>query len=402
MHMVELSQRAQSIKPSATLAIAAKAKQMKAAGIDVIGFGLGEPDFATPAHIVGAAVAALEAGDTHYTPVGGTPELRKAIVDSIQRDYGLTYAPAQATASCGAKHTLYNLFMALLNPGDECLIPAPYWVSYPEQVAMTDAYSTILPTREEDGFLLHADTLEKAIGPKTKALVLNSPSNPTGGMYSRESLGQLAEVIRKHEVVVISDDIYQKLVYDGKKFISLLEVAPDLADRVVIVNGVSKSYAMTGWRLGYAVGPKHLMDAMENIQSQSTSNPTSFVQKATVEALMGDQSCVTDMCRIFERRRNLLVEGLNRLPGVTCRMPDGAFYAFPNMTGLYGTKTPAGAVVANSLDITAYLLEEARVAVVPGEPFGADANIRLSYATSEAHISEGLARMDAALKKLSR
>lgn len=399
--MKKLSRRALEIKPSATLAITAKAKEMAAKGIDVIGFGAGEPDSTTPAHIVDEAVAALKGGDVFYTPVGGTPHLKKAIIEATKRDYGVSYEPSEVTASVGAKHALFNLFMSLVDAGDEVIVPAPYWVSYPEQVIFAGGTPVIVKTSEESGFLMTPEALEKAVTPKTKAVIINSPSNPTGGMYTREDLLALAEVARKGDYIIVSDDIYDKLVYDGGKFTSILEVAPDLKNRVVIINGVSKTYAMTGWRLGYALGPKWLIQAMENIQSQSTSNPTSFVQKAAALALTGDQTCVSQMREVFEKRRNMIVAGLNSIDGVTCRMPKGAFYAFPNITGLYGKKTPKGEVLTDSMSVTAYLLEEARIAVIPGGPFGANDNLRLSYATSEKLITEGLARMKAALGRLS-
>jgi len=399
---VRLSRRAQQIQPSATLTIAAKAKELKSQGIDVIGFGVGEPDFPTPPHIVDAAVEALRAGDTRYTPVGGTPELRAAIVKMLERDYGLTYTPAEVTVSSGAKHTLFNVFMSLIDEGDEVVIPAPYWVSYPEQVQVAGGTPVFAPTREDEGFLLRAEVLEAALTPRTRAVVLNSPSNPTGAMYGVPELQALAEVLRGRDLVVVSDDIYHKLTYDGGRFCSLLHVAPDLRDRVVIVNGVSKTYAMTGWRIGYAAGPKSLVTACEDIQSQSTSNPTSFAQKGAAVALAGPQDCVDVMVAAFAERRRLLVDGLNTLPGVRCSMPQGAFYAFPNVSALYGSQTPSGATLADSLAVTAYLLEEARVAVVPGGPFGSEEHLRISYATSLDQLREGLSRMGDALGKLRR
>lgn len=398
---MRLSRRAEQIQPSATLAIDAKAKQMKADGIDVLGFGAGEPDFPTPPHIVDAAVAALRAGDTRYTPVGGTPELKGAVCRSLERDYGLVYAPGEVTVSCGAKHTLFNLFLALLDERDEVIVPAPFWVSYPEQVQVAGATPVIVPTREEDGFRLRPEALEAAITPRTRALVLNSPSNPTGAMYGRLHLESLAEVIRGRDLLVVSDDIYQKLVYEGGRFVGLLEVAPDLRDRVVIVNGVSKTYAMTGWRIGYAAGPSKLVAAMEKLQSQSTSNPTSFAQKAAAVALTGPQECVAEMVAAFARRREFLTEGLNSLPGIRCPLPQGAFYAFPNVSGVYGSRFE-GEEIRNSFDLARFLLDEARVAVVPGAPFGSDQHLRLSYATSLDVIREGLERFEAALARLSR
>jgi aspartate aminotransferase len=334
--------------------------------------------------------------------VGGTPELRKAVCQAVSRDYGLTYEPGEVTVSCGAKHALFNLFMALLDEGDEVVIPSPYWVSYPEQVQFAGGTPVIVPTREEDGFVLRPEALEASLTSRTKALVLNSPSNPTGAMYSARDLAALADVLRNRDLVVVSDDIYHKLTYDGARFAGILEVAPHLRDRVVIVNGVSKTYAMTGWRIGYALGPKSLVSAMENIQSQSTSNPTSFAQKGAAVALSGPQGCVAEMAAAFSERRRILVQGLNALPGVTCAMPQGAFYAFPKVSGLYGARAVDGTEIRDSLSLTAYLLREARVAVVPGGPFGSDDHIRLSYATDLGSIREGLGRMGAALSLLPR
>ncbi len=397
---MRLSSRSRRLKPSATLAITAKAKQMRAEGVDVIGFGAGEPDFGTPDHVVDAAVEALRGGDTRYTPVGGTPALRAAIAEALRRDYGLEYGPGEITVSCGAKHTLYNLFMALLDEGDEVIIPAPYWVSYPEQVRLAGGAPVIVPTREDDGFRLAPGDLEAALSPRTRALVLNSPSNPTGSLYRREHLAALAEVLRGTDAVVVSDDIYHRLVYGGGSFVSILHVEPGLRDRVVIVNGVSKTYAMTGWRIGYAAGPADLIKAMETLQSQSTSNPTSFAQRGALAALSGPQDCVEAMRRAFAERRDLIVRGLNAIPGITCALPDGAFYAFPNVSGLYGRRA-GDREIRGSLDLAAYLLDEARVAVVPGQPFGSDAHLRLSYATSPEAIREGLARIQEAVDALS-
>jgi aspartate aminotransferase len=399
---MNLSRRAQQIQPSATLAITTKANQLKAQGLDVVGFGAGEPDFPTPPHIVERAVDALHRGDTRYTSVGGTPALRAAIAAAFERDYGLSYEPSEITVSCGAKHTLFNLFMALVDDGDEVIVPSPYWVSYPEQVQVAGGVPVIVPATEADGFLVRPEALAQALTPRTKALVLNSPSNPTGAMYRREHLEALAAVLRDRDAVVVSDDIYHKLTYDGARFVSLLQAAPELRDRTVIVNGVSKTYAMTGWRIGYAAGPEPLIRAMEDIQSQSTSNPTSFAQAGAVEALTGPQQCVAEMVEAFAERRRVLVDGLNALPGVRCSMPQGAFYAFPNVSALYGSRTGAGVEIGDSLSLAAYLLEEARVAVVPGGPFGSDDHIRLSYATSLDNIRKGLARLGEAVSRLRR
>ncbi|GAB4251019.1 pyridoxal phosphate-dependent aminotransferase [Deferrisoma sp.] len=396
---MKLSSRAKLLKPSPTLAITAKAKQLRAQGIDVIGFGAGEPDFGTPAHAVEAAVEALRAGDTRYTPAGGTPELKKAVGARIEADYGLRYGANEITVACGAKHILFNLFQVLLEPGDEVIVPAPYWVSYPDQIQLAGGRAVILPTAEEDGFRMRPEALEAALTPRTKALVLNSPSNPTGALYTREDLAALAEVLRGRDVVIVSDDIYHRLVYGEARFTSILEVAPELRDRTVIVNGVSKTYAMTGWRIGYAAGPAEAIAAMEALQSQSASNPTSFAQKGAVAALTGPQDCVEEMRRAFEARRDLIVETLNRIPGVTCRSPEGAFYVFPNVSGLLGRRW-GDREIGCPADLAAYLLDEARIAVVPGEPFGSDRHLRLSYAISDDAIREGLRRFAEAAARL--
>ena len=397
---MKLSRRAQQMKPSATLAITAQAKQMRAEGIDVIGFGAGEPDFPTPSHIIDAGIAALHAGATVYTPVGGTPQLKQAISDSIDRDYGLSYAPAEITASCGAKHTLFNLFLALLDEGDEVIIPSPYWVSYPEQVRVAGGVPVVAHTREEDEFRVRPEALAAALTDRTVAFVLNSPGNPTGAMYDAESLEKLAAVLDDRDVLVVSDDIYHRIVYPGNRFTSILDVAPQLRDRVVIVNGVSKTFAMTGWRIGYAAGPGELIRAMEKLQSQSTSNPAGVSQAAAVEALLGPQQCVSEMLQAFEARRTLLVDGLNSIPGLRCALPAGAFYAFPNITGLFGAEWEEG-TIADSFDVTRFLLQQAQVAVVPGAPFGADTNMRLSYAAATETIELGLERISRAVSGLT-
>ncbi|TLN14240.1 pyridoxal phosphate-dependent aminotransferase, partial [bacterium] len=352
---MRLSKRAMSLQPSATLAIAAKAKKLRAEGVDVIDLGVGEPDFATPPHIVEAAVKALSGGDTHYTPVGGSPAMKKAIIAYMKREYGLDYSAAEVFASCGAKHTLYNIFMSIVDPGDEVIIPAPFWVSYPEQVALAEGVPVIAPSTAAEDFLMSAASLEKAITPRTKALILNSPSNPTGGMYDKKRLGELAEVIGGKNIIIVCDDIYHKLVYDGRECPSILNVAPALRDRAVVVNGVSKSYAMTGWRIGFAAGPAELIGALDKMQGQATSNPTSFAQAGAIEALSGDQKCIEEMRAIFDRRRRLIVAGLNAIPKVSCALPPGAFYAFPTVSGYFGAKTASGAVIKDSMDLASFL-----------------------------------------------
>lgn len=395
-----LSPRAHQLKPSATLEITAKAKAMRAKGVDILGFGAGEPDFSTPNHILAAAIEALHSGDTRYTPVGGTPELKKAIIQRTFEDYNVEFKPSEVTASCGAKHTLFNLIMVLAGEGDEVIIPAPYWVSYPDQVLIAGATPIIVETMEEDGFKVRSEKLKESITKRTKAFILNSPCNPSGSMYDRKALESVAEVLRTApNVVIITDDIYQKLVYGEERFVSILDVAPDLKERIVIVNGVSKAYAMTGWRIGYAAGSQKLISAMENLQSQSTSNPTSFAQKAAAVALTGPQDCVSEMVKAFEKRRDYLVRRLNKMAGVRCDLPKGAFYVFPNISNLFGSSW-GGNIIEDSFDVAKYLLEKALVAVIPGAPFGADGHIRLSYATSLENIEKGADRIEETLARL--
>ncbi len=396
---IGIAKRAKAIKPSPTLAMAAKAKAMKAQGIDVVDFGVGEPDFDTPENVKQAGIKAIQTGFTKYTPAGGTDELKDAVIEKFKRDNGLAYEKSQVLISCGAKHSLYNIAEAIFDAGDEVIIPSPYWVSYPDQVLLNDATPVIVETTEQEGFRISAAKLEKAVTAKTKAIVLNSPSNPTGLAYDRKTLEEIAAVAVKHKIYVISDEIYEKLVYDGFKHYSIASLGPEIKDLTIVVNGVSKSHAMTGWRIGYAAGPKDVITAMANIQSQSTSNPTSISQKASVEALRGPQDFLAGMNAEFDKRRTYMVERLNRMPGVSCIKPVGAFYAFPNVSKLYG-KTAAGRTIRNSSDMAAYLLEEAKVALVSGDSFGADAYIRLSYATSLENITKGLDRIEAAVKNL--
>ncbi|HEX9114182.1 MAG TPA: pyridoxal phosphate-dependent aminotransferase [Nitrospirota bacterium] len=394
-----ISKRAQAVKPSPTLATAAKAKAMKAQGIDVVDFGVGEPDFDTPDNVKQAGIQAIQKGFTKYTPAGGTDDLKEAVIEKFKRDNGLTYEKSQVLISCGAKHSLYNIAEALFDPGDEVIIPAPYWVSYPDQVLLNDAVPVIVETTEEEGFKLSAKKLEKAITPKTKALVLNSPSNPTGLAYDRRTLEDIAALAVKRGIYVISDEIYEKLLYDGFTHTSIASLGPEIKNLTIVVNGVSKSHAMTGWRIGYAAGPKDVVSAMANIQSQSTSNPASISQKAAVEALRGPQDFIGIMNAEFDKRRKYMVKRLNAMPGVSCLTPVGAFYAFPRVSSLYG-KSANGKRIGNSSDLAAYLLEDARVALVSGDAFGADAYIRLSYATSLESITKGLDRIEAALQKI--
>ncbi|HSQ78415.1 MAG TPA: pyridoxal phosphate-dependent aminotransferase [Nitrospirota bacterium] len=395
-----IAKRAMAIKPSPTLATATKAKAMKSQGIDVVDFGVGEPDFDTPENVKQAGIKAIQSGFTKYTPAGGTDELKEAVVEKFKKDNGLQYEKSQVLISCGAKHSLYNIAEALFDPGDEVIIPSPYWVSYPDQVLLNDAVPVIVETTEEEGFKLSAKKLEKAITKKTKALVLNSPSNPTGLAYDKKTLEEIAAIAVRHEIYVISDEIYEKLLYDGFKHFSIASLGPEIKDLTIVVNGVSKSHAMTGWRIGYAAGPKDIITAMANIQSQSTSNPASISQKAAVEALRGPQDFIRTMNVEFDKRRKYMVGRLNRIKGMSCLMPVGAFYAFPKVSQLYG-KSVKGRRIANSSDLAAYFLEEAKVALVSGDAFGADAYIRLSYATSMENITKGLDRIEQAAGKLA-
>lgn len=398
--MAILSRRARNLKPSPTLAINAKAKALQAQGIHVISFGAGEPDFDTPENIKEAAIKAIKEGFTKYTPVGGIDELKDAIIKKFQRDNGLIYKRSEILVSCGGKHSFYNLAQAIFDQGDEVIIPSPYWVSYPPMVALAEANPVILETKEEDEFKLRIEELKKAITPRTKALVLNSPSNPTGSVYTKEDLEKIAELALEKNFFVISDEIYEKIVYDDFKFISIASLGEEIKKKTIIVHGVAKTYAMTGWRIGYTAGPEEIISAMSNIQSQSTSNPTSISQKASVEALLGPQDEVKSMVSEFEKRRNYIVQRLNEIPGVHCLKPMGAFYVFPNFSSYYG-QSYQGRKISNSTELADYFLEVARVAVVPGIEFGADQFLRLSYATSMEDIKEGLDRIEEALKRLS-
>ncbi len=396
---MKLSARINSIKPSPTLAITMKANALRAEGRDVIGFGAGEPDFDTPDNVKKAAIQAIEEGFTKYTPVGGIDELKDAIIGKLNRDNKLNYTRAQIVVSCGAKHTLYNLAQVLFEEGDEVIIPSPYWVSYPDIVILTGAKPVILKTNASAGFKIGPGQLEKAINPRTKAVIINSPSNPTGAAYTQAELVELAEVFVKKDVLAIPDDIYEKILYDGISFANMATVNADMKERTVVVNGVSKSHAMTGWRIGYAAGPVEIIAAATKLQSQNTSNPTSIAQKAAVEALNGDQAIVEAMVKEFEKRRNVMVDRLNAIPGITCMTPHGAFYVFPEIAGLLGRKY-GGKVLATSSDVAAWLLDEANVAVIPGGEFGQDDHIRLSYATSMSNIEKGLKRIRDAIMKL--
>ncbi len=393
-----LADRMKTLAPSPTLAMQARAKAMRAQGIDVISFGAGEPDFDTPARIKAAAIRALEQGQTKYTEVGGIPELRAAVCHKLKRDQGLDYAPDEVVVSCGAKHSLYNIAMALVNPGDEVLIPSPYWVSYPEQVRLLGGVPVAVSTRETTGFDLDPAELRKCVTPRTKMIIVDSPGNPTGAVFSAEALRAVGELAVERGLWVVSDECYEALTYEGRH-VSIASLAPEIKARTVVVNTCSKAYAMTGWRIGYAAGPKPIIRAMTDVQSQVTSNPTSIAQWAAVEALAGPQDEIAKMVGEFDRRRHVIVERLNAIPGVRCVTPKGAFYAFPNVSGLFG-KRAKGGPLQGSAAVCAFLLDEARIATVAGVDFGSDAHIRLSYATSLEAITEGLARMDAAVRSL--
>jgi aspartate aminotransferase len=398
----KLSQRAINCAPSPTLGITAKANALKADGIDVVSFAAGEPDFDTPQNVKDAAIAALNAGQTKYTPSSGTPALKNAIIAKLQRDNGLTYKPNEIIASAGAKHSIYNVMQAMIDPGDEVIIPAPYWVSYPEQVKLAGGTPVIVPT--DENFLTTSSEIEKYITGSTKILIVNSPSNPTGAVYSPQALREIADLAVAKNIYVLSDEIYEKILFDGRPFVSIASFNEEIKARTITVNGLSKSYSMTGWRIGYAAADAEIVGAMGRIQDQSTSNPTSITQAAAVEALNGPQDSVTAMACEFEKRRGRIVELLNAIPGVKCPTPGGAFYVFPKVSALYGkewrTKAGASKTISGSDDFAEFLLETVAVAVIPGSGFGADDHIRLSYATSMPSIEKGLSRIADAVKNL--
>mgnify|MGYP001813575008 FL=1 len=397
---IPVAQRLSAVKPSATVAVAQRARELKAQGIDVLSFSVGEPDFDTPEYIREAAKQAIDDGATRYTAARGTVELREAIcAASAKRRSGVSYDPSEVVVSVGAKHTLFNLALALYDPGDEVLIPAPYWVSYPEQVRLAGANPVIVQTTEDEGFRMTPDTLRAAITPKTKALLLCSPSNPTGAAYTGEQLRALADVAVEHDFWIIVDEIYGQLVYGGFEQKSIIEVAPELRDHIIIVDGVSKTFAMTGWRIGWMLGPEYVTKACDKIQGQATTNPSAVAQRAATAALEGSWDPMEAMRQAFEERRSIIVDGLNAIDGMSCRLPEGAFYAFANVQGLIG-RTGAGKVLENDLDLAGYLLEEARCAVVPGTAFGAPGFVRMSYAASNDMIREGLRRIEEAVGKL--
>jgi aspartate aminotransferase len=394
-----LARRMAGVVSSPTLKASTIARMLRAQGREIVDFGSGEPDCDTPEHIKQAAIEALHQGFTKYTTPSGIDELKDAIVDKLKRENSLTYTRDQIVVSCGAKHTLHNLAQALLDPGDEVILPGPYWTTYETIIQMAEAVPVIISTTEQDGFRLSVDRLESHITPRTKALVLNSPSNPTGSMYSRDELAAIAKLAMRRGVYVIADDIYEKIIFDGGVHTSIIQFMQEAPELGILVNGFSKTYAMTGWRLGYAAGAQEIIAAMGNYQSQTTSNPTSFVQKGGVEALRGPQESVALMAQEFEQRRNYVVERLNAMEGVSCFRPMGAFYAFPNVSGTYGKHCPSGQIT-NSASFVEHLLQSAGVAVVAGEAFGDDRCIRLSFATSMAQLHAGLDRLEQFTKSL--
>ena len=397
---MKISRRAASIQPSPTLAITARAKALVAQGVDVVSFGAGEPDFDTPAHVKRAAIEAIEAGFSRYTATPGIPELRRAIAAKHQRENGLAYEEGQIIATVGAKHALFTALQALVDEGDEVIIPAPYWVSYPDMVKLAGGTPVIVETTVEEGFVPSAEAIKARLTDRTVAVILNSPSNPTGAVWSREALAEIARVLEGHPCAVISDDIYEHLIYTGQPFANILNVAPQLADRTLVVNGLSKSFAMTGWRIGWAAGPRTFIAAMQKIQDQSTSNLTSFVQKAAIAALTGGNECVERMREKFDERRRYVQARLNAIPGVACPPIGGAFYAFPDVRGLCA-RSYEGVPVADDMHLAEILLDHFRVAVVPGTPFGAPGFMRLSFATSMEQLKKGLDRIEACAKALA-
>ncbi|WP_062212536.1 pyridoxal phosphate-dependent aminotransferase [Aureimonas sp. AU12] len=391
------------VKPSATIAVSQKARELKAQGMDVIGLGAGEPDFDTPDNIKQAAIEAIHRGETKYTPISGIPQLRDAISKKFKRENGLDYKPEQTIVSTGGKHVLFNAFMATLNPGDEVIIPAPYWVSYPEMVALCGGTPKVVETRQEENFKLTPEALEKAITPKTKWFLFNSPSNPTGAAYTHDELKGLTDVLMRHEHVwVMTDDMYEHLVYGDFQFATPAQVEPALYDRTITINGVSKAYAMTGWRIGYAGGPLKLIKAMDMIQGQQTSGACSIAQWAAVEALNGTQDFIPTNRAMFEKRRDLVVSMLNQARGIECPSPEGAFYVYPSVKGTIGMKTKAGKVIANDEDFVTALLEQEGVAVVHGSAFGLGPNFRASYATSDELLEEACTRIQRFCGSLDR
>lgn len=399
MQPIALAQRVVQIPPSPTLAVNAKAKALKAAGKDVLNFSVGEPDFPTPPHVCESGKAAIDAGHTRYTAVPGIPELRQAVSDRLRLDHGWSYSPDQIQMSCGGKHGLYNIFQAVINSGDEVLIPAPYWVSYPPMVQLAGGTPVYVPLDEAREFDLDASVVERLATPRTRAIILNSPSNPTGSVYSAAALSAIAKLALDHGWLVVSDDIYETINYSGAPLPHILDLEPRIKEQLVILNGVTKAFAMTGWRIGYSAGPEHIIKAMNKVQSHSTSNPATMAQYAALTALTGPQDFPATMREAFLPRRDFFVNALRAIPGVSCVMPQGAFYVFPNFSSSYGKKFQ-GKAISNSVEMADYFLDEALVASVPGAAFGSDAFVRFSFATSMEVIKKGMERIEKALAAL--
>ena len=397
-----IAERMSLIKPSPTMAVTKMAAEMKAAGQDIIGLGAGEPDFDTPDHIKNAAIEAIKNGDTKYTAVDGTPALKKAIAKKFYKDNSIKYNIDEIIVSVGGKQVLYNALMSSINPGDEVIIPSPFWVSYPDMVSLAGGVPIIVEGKEKNNFKIQPEDIRDKISTKTKWIIINSPSNPTGSSYSAEELRDIGNLLLEYEnIFVMSDDIYEKIIYDDFKFFSLAEVVPELKDRILTVNGVSKAYAMTGWRIGYAGGPKHLITAMSKLQSQSTSNPSSISQAAALAALEGPEEFLLERNERFKNRRDMVVKMLNECNGLSCIKPSGAFYVYPSCSGIIGKSSKEGKLIENSIDFSAYLLESVGVAVVPGSAFGADPFFRISYATSDSILEEACNRIKKACEQLS-
>ncbi|MCP3101645.1 pyridoxal phosphate-dependent aminotransferase [Myxococcus sp. K15C18031901] len=389
---MKLARRLQAIKPSPTLALNSRAKALAAQGVDVVVLAAGEPDFDTPDYVKQAAVDALRAGFTKYTPTVGIPELREAICRKLEKDNGLRFTPEQVLVTAGGKQALYNFCQAVLDEGDEVIVFAPFWVSYPDMVRLAGATPVIVNTREEDGFAPDPDAIRRALTPRTRAVIINSPGNPTGAVYSRAALQGIADAVRGHDCLIVTDDIYEKLLYTGER-LGISDVAPDLVPRLVVVNGMSKAYSMTGWRMGYAAGPRPVINGMQLVQDQSTSNASSIAQKAALAALNGPTDTIATMVVEYRARRDLFVNGLNALDGIRCRMPEGAFYAFADVRGLYG-RSYKGKAITGSMQLSEILLDDFRVAGVPGDPFGAEGYIRFSFVTSREVLGKGLGRLN--------
>lgn len=402
---MQFSERILKVKPSPTMAITALAAKLKSQGVDVIGFGSGEPDFDTPRSIKEAAIRAIESGKTKYTPVGGVPQLKEAISEKFKRDNNLDYSTSEITTNCGGKHSFFNLIHVLCGKGDEVIIPAPYWVSYPSMVTLAEAEPVIVNTTLENDFKMTPQQLKNAVTDRTKAIVINSPSNPTGSLYTKNEYLELIEIVKDKDIIFISDDIYEGIIYDNAKFCNIAMISDELKKKTIVLNGVSKAYSMTGWRIGYTAGDAEIIKKMEVYQSQQTSNPCTISQWAAIEALTGDQSVVDEMILAFDRRRKVITEGLNNITGIKAALPAGAFYTFPDISGikdLPGWEKASASIDGDDISskVTSFLLEDAKVAVVPGIAFGAGNNVRLSFATSDENIEKGLERINESIKKL--